>query len=106
MKPRCICSGILFADIACSPIDHLPAAGELVQTDKIGIYLGGCASNVALDLSRLEVPVILSGCVGDDSLSDFILNAVSVPGVDISRVRRIANSWPGTTMCVNVQGQD
>ena len=106
MKPRCICSGILFADIACWPIDHLPVEGELVQTEKIELNLGGCASNVALDLSRMNVPVYLSGCVGDDALSDFIMNSVSAPGVDCSMLRRITNSCPGTAMHINVQGQD
>ncbi len=106
MKSRCICAGILFADVACWPIDHLPIEGELVQTEKIELCLGGCASNVALDLSRLEVPVTLSGCVGDDALSDFIVKAVGAPGVDCSFLRRIPNSCPGTAMHVNVQGQD
>ena len=106
MKPRCICSGILFADIACWPIDHLPIAGELVQTDRIELNLGGCASNVALDLSRMDVPVYLSGCVGDDAISDFVVNALSVPSIDHSMLRRIANAGPGTAMHINVHGQD
>jgi len=106
MKPRCICAGILCADIACWPIHHLPVAGELVETDNIELCLGGCAANVALDLSRLEVPVYLSGCVGDDVFGDFIIKAVSAPGVDCSFLQRVANNCSSTVMHVNVQGQD
>ncbi len=106
MKPRCICSGILFADVACWPIDHLPVAGEMIETERIELNLGGCASNVALDLSKLEVPVILSGYVGDDAFSDFILKAVAAPGVETSLVGRVPNAGPGTAMHINVQGQD
>lgn len=106
IKSRCICSGILFADVACWPIDHTPVPGELVSTEKIELNLGGCASNVALDLSKLEMNVTLAGCVGDDALSDFILRAVSVPGVESSMVTRKANSCPGTAMHINVQGED
>jgi len=106
MKPRCICAGILCADIACWPIHHLPIEGELIETEKIELCLGGCASNVALDLSRVGVPVYLSGCVGDDFFSDFILKAVSAPGVDCSFMQRVTKNCPGTVMHVNVQGQD
>lgn len=106
MKPKCICCGILFADIACWPIDHVPSQGELVSTEKIELCLGGCASNVALDLTRLDIPVILAGCVGDDALSDFILKAVSDPNIDGSRIRRRVDCCPGTAMHINVQGED
>jgi len=102
----CLCSGILFADVACYPISHVPAAGELVPTEKIELNLGGCAANVAIDLARLGVDVTLSGCVGDDALSDFIVRSVSVPKVDASRIQKSVNRCPGTALHVNVEGQD
>jgi len=102
----CLCSGILFADIACHPISHVPQAGELIPTDKIELNLGGCASNVAVDLARLGVDVTLSGCVGDDSLSDFIVRSVSLPNIDITRLQRSADRCPGTALHINVKDQD
>ena len=102
----CLCSGILFADVACWPISHVPAEGELVATEKIGLNLGGCAANVAMDLARLGVDVMLSGCVGDDALSDFIVRSVSVPKIDTTRLQKAAGQCPGTAMHVNVQNQD
>ena len=102
----CLCSGILFADIACSPISHVPAEGELIPTEKIELNLGGCASNVAVNLARLDVAVMLSGCVGDDALSDFVVRAVSLPQVDATRLQRSFGRCPGTAMHINVQGQD
>ena len=107
MSPMtCICSGILFADIACWPISHIPSEGELVPTEKIELNLGGCAANVAVDLTRLGVDVTLSGCVGDDALSDFIFRAVSLPKIDLTRLQRSAHRCPGTAMHINVQNQD
>ncbi|MGL4943032.1 MAG: carbohydrate kinase family protein [Thermoguttaceae bacterium] len=103
---RCISTGILFADVACMPIDHVPQAGELVETERIELSLGGNAANVAINLSKLEVPVGLAGCVGDDPLSDFILHAVDVPHVDTSLVQRTNNSCPGTAMHINVARED
>ena len=102
----CLCSGILFADIACYPISHVPQEGALIPTEKIELNLGGCASNVAVDLARLGVDVTLSGCVGDDALSDFIVRSVSVPKIDISRLQRSAGRCPGTALHINVQEQD
>jgi sugar/nucleoside kinase (ribokinase family) len=102
----CVCSGILYADIACFPISHVPSAGELVPTERIELNLGGCASNVAMDLARLGVDVILSGCVGDDSLSDFIVRSVSVPKIDCTQLQRSTNRCPGTAMHINVKEQD
>jgi len=102
----CLCSGILFADVACFPIGHLPSEGELVPTEKIELNLGGCAANVAIDLARLGVDVMLSGCVGDDALSDFIVRSVSVPKVDVSQLQKSANRCPGTALHINVEGED
>jgi len=102
----CLCSGILFADVACFPISHVPSEGELVPTEKIELNLGGCAANVAIDLARLGVDVILSGRVGDDALSDFVVRSVAVPRVDISRLQKSANRCPGTALHINVEGED
>jgi sugar/nucleoside kinase (ribokinase family) len=106
LSMTCVCSGILFADIACWPISHVPSEGELIPTEKIELNLGGCAANVAMDLARLGVDVMLSGCVGDDALSDFIVRAVSVPKIDITQIQHSAGQCPGTAMHINVQGQD
>lgn len=102
----CLCSGILFADVACWPIGHVPSEGELVPTEKIELNLGGCAANVAIDLARLGVDVTLSGCVGDDALSDFVARSVSVPNVNASRLQKSVNRCPGTALHINVAGQD
>ena len=103
---RCISAGILFADIACWPIDHLPQEGELVATERIALSLGGNAANIAMNLTRLGIPVALAGCVGDDALSDFIIRSVSRPGIDTTGVQRINDACPGTAMHLNVTGQD
>ena len=102
----CLCSGIFFADVACAPISHVPSEGELIPTEKIELNLGGCAANVAVNLTQLDVDVMLSGCVGDDALSDFVLQAVSQPKIDITQIQRSPGRCPGTAMHINVQEQD
>ena len=105
-KPRCLSAGILFADVGCSPIDHAPVPGELVATERVELSLGGCASNVSINLARLEAPTGLCGCVGDDAFSDYILSSLKNPLVDVSAVRRVPNSSPGCSLIVNVKGED
>jgi len=106
-KHDCISLGILFADVVCQPISHLPVPGELVATERVELSLGGCASNVATNLARFDMSIGLCGCIGDDPFSDFIEQTMrGVPGVDTSRLTRVANSGPGTSMIINVQGQD
>ena len=61
-----LCAGIVVADHVSAPIDHLPAAGELVLADRLVLTIGGCAANVAVDLVKLGVPASVVGRVGDD----------------------------------------
>jgi len=102
----CLCAGILFADVACSPIDHLPAQGELVVTERVQLCLGGCASNAALDLARLGVRVCAAGCVGDDSFGRFVRETLDNGGVDTRAIREVPGINTATTMIVNVRGED
>lgn len=102
----CLCAGILFADVACEPISHLPQAGELVPTKRIQLALGGCASNTAVDLAKLGFRVGVSGCVGNDPFGEVILQALKAGGVHTGGVRQLPDVGSAVTMMVNVQGQD
>ena len=61
-----LCAGIIVADHVCSPIAHLPEAGELVLADKLLLTIGGCAANVAVDLAKLGAAAAVVGLVGAD----------------------------------------
>ncbi|GHT19379.1 sugar kinase [Planctomycetales bacterium] len=102
----CLCSGLLFADLSCHPIRCAPAEGEIVNTERITLSLGGNAANVAAGLNRLNVPVTLAGCVGDDALSSFIVQNVNKPGIDTRFLRRVPGHGAGTVMQINVRDED
>ncbi len=106
MEIDCLCTGILFADVACSPVDRVPEAGELVAPERIQLGLGGCASNTALDLARLGVKVGASGCVGTDVFGQFIIDELAGGGVDTAGIHRLDDVHTATTMIINVKGQD
>ena len=68
-----VCAGLLVADHLCAPISHLPAAGELVPTDKMVLNIGGCASNAAVVLAKLGITATVCGKVGNDFFGKFVV---------------------------------
>jgi sugar/nucleoside kinase (ribokinase family) len=102
----CLCAGILFADVACEPIERVPEPGELVPTERMQLGLGGCASNAGLDLAKLGYRVGVSGCVGDDYFGQFIIEALGDDRVDTSGIHRVPGVGSASSMIINVRGQD
>jgi sugar/nucleoside kinase (ribokinase family) len=106
MDIDCLSVGILVADHGCVPIDHAPAAGELVLTDGLSLSIGGCAANAAIDLARVGVKVGVVGSVGQDVFGQFIVETLESGGVETNSVRRLTGVGTSGTLIVNVRGQD
>ncbi|HWB00304.1 MAG TPA: carbohydrate kinase family protein [Pirellulales bacterium] len=102
----CLSVGILVADHLCTPISHLPKAGELVLADRLSLTIGGCASNVAMNLARQRVNVGVVGCVGDDSFGQFIIDTLQRAGARTEGVHRLAGIDTSGTLIINVAGDD
>ena len=102
----CLCLGLLCADLVCDPIPALPNEGQLKETERMELSLGGCAANTAFDLARLGVSTGISGCVGDDVLADFIVGTLNAAGVDTAGVVRTAEVATASSAVVNVRDQD
>ncbi len=102
----CLCAGILNAEITCKPLTHWPLEGELVSTERIELRLDGHAANVSVGLSRLEVPVTTTGCVGDDGLGDFILSTLEKQGIDTSAIQHSLGRCSGAVLSIPVQAED
>jgi sugar/nucleoside kinase (ribokinase family) len=101
-----LCAGIIVADHVCNPIAHLPAAGEVVLTDRILLSVGGCAANVAVDLARMDVPATVVGRVGDDVIGRIVAGMLLDHDLDVSAVRQTPGVETSQTLIVNVAGQD
>ena len=101
-----ICLGILVADIFASPIDSMPAAGELKVTDRLLLSAGGCATNTAACLRRLGRSVKVVGKVGKDLFGDFVLGDLERLGIGASHVKRSQTHATSATFIINVQGED
>lgn len=100
------CLGILIADMFASPIDSLPAAGELRVLDRYLLSAGGCAANTSACLRRLGREVSVIGKVGNDLFGDFVLKDLQRLGVDGFAVRRSVTHPTSTTYIINVKGED
>ncbi len=104
--PEVLCAGIIVADHVCSPIDHLPAAGELAMADRLLLTIGGCAANTAVDLVKMGMSVGLTGRVGDDVFGRAVADMLRGHGIDAADVVVSAGADTSQTMIVNVAGQD
>src|SRR6267154_1009654 len=82
-----LCAGIIVADHVCAPIPHLPAAGELVTTERMLLTIGGCAANVAVDLVKMGVRAAVVGRVGGDIFGRVVAEMLGQAGVDVSALR-------------------
>jgi sugar/nucleoside kinase (ribokinase family) len=105
-SPDVLCAGIVVADHVCTPIDHLPAAGELVKADRLLLTIGGCAANVAVDLNKMGVRAAVVGRVGGDLFGKIVRDLLRAEGIDDSAVAVSPDAETSQTLIVNVVGQD
>jgi len=101
-----LCAGIVVADHVCSPIPHLPAAGELVLADRLILSIGGCAANAAVDLVKMGVGASVIGRVGGDVFGRIVAALLREHGVDVSALKVSPQADTSQTLIVNVAGQD
>jgi sugar/nucleoside kinase (ribokinase family) len=105
-QPDVLCAGIIVADHVCHPVSHVPAAGELVMTDKMLLTIGGCAANAAVDLTKMEVSAAVVGRVGDDAFGRIVGEMLREQGVDTTAIQTSHGADTSQTLIVNVAGQD
>ncbi|MCS6850205.1 MAG: carbohydrate kinase family protein [Gemmataceae bacterium] len=101
-----LCAGIVVADHVCAPIDHVPAAGELVTTERFLLTIGGCASNTAVDLVKMGVRAAVVGRVGSDIFGRIVADMLREHGVDVQDLQVSPTAETSQTMIVNVVGED
>ncbi len=99
-------AGLIVADHVCTPIAHLPAAGELVTADGMLLTIGGCAANAAVDLAKMEARVAIVGRVGTDVFGRVVSDLLREAHVDVSCLKTSVAADTSQTLIVNVQGED
>ncbi len=102
----CLCAGVVVADFICDPIARMPVPGELMMTGRIALSLGGCASNVALDLAKLGRQASVVGRIGDDAPGVFVKHTLEAAGVETSHLRQMPDAPTSSSLIVNVRNED
>ncbi len=105
-SPEVLCAGIIVADHVCTPIDHVPAAGELVMAERMLLTIGGCAANAAVDLAKMEVRTAIVGRVGDDAFGRIVTEYLHQAQVYTGHILTSRNAETSQTLIVNVAGED
>lgn len=101
-----LCIGDLVADIFASPLARLPEPGESMATERIAVFPGGNALNMAVALRCLGDPVAMAGSVGDDALGALLLDLLRTRGLDVSGVRREPGGITASTFVLRAEGED
>jgi sugar/nucleoside kinase (ribokinase family) len=104
--PEVLCAGIIVADHVCSPIAHVPDAGELVMAERMLLTIGGCAANTAVDLVKMGVSASLAGCVGRDVFGRIVADLLHEHGVDVAALTLRPDADTSQTLIVNIARQD
>ena len=102
----CICAGIVVGDSICQPIAAIPPQGRLATTERVEFTIGGCAANVAVDMTKLGLRIGISGRVGDDVFGREVRDLLVAAKVDCSGLVFSQTAPSSTTFVLNVQGED
>lgn len=100
------CAGILVEDTFCGPIAALPTEGALLVLDDMPVKAGGCAANVAIDLTKQGISAEVAGCVGRDSGAGVLVETLKACGVGCSRVVPVEAYPTSKTVILLIAGQD
>lgn len=89
-----LCVGETLIDFIGSQLEK-----PITETKDYHRYLGGSPTNVAINMSRLELNVHMVATVGKDGFGDYILNRFSETGINASKVSEI--DIPTTIIFIN-----
>jgi len=73
---------------------------------KVHFASGGVSRNISENLARLNVPVYLFGCVGNDFYGNFILERTSSSGVSIQHILKSDSASTAKYLSVSKSGGD
>jgi len=100
------CAGILVEDTFCGPMAALPASGSVLILDDMPVRTGGCAANVAIDLTKQGIVADVIGCVGRDGGADLVVKTLRAHGVGCERVVSVTEQPTSKTVILLIDGQD
>lgn len=89
MRDKIVVIGSLNYDIILK-IPRLPKQGETLPADDATFSAGGKGANQAVQAAKLGVETYMVGCVGTDSMGDFLIKTAESYGVNTDHIRRVS----------------
>ena len=101
--------GIIVADVIAARLPSVPKPGRvLLSPHRIGLHVGGHASNVSVDLCKLGLKgeqVSLIGCIGTDMFGDFIAKDLARRKI-VTHLDRIKHVETSRSIVLDLKGED
>ena len=82
MRDKVLVIGSLNYDIIMK-IPQMPKLGENMLASQVSFGAGGKGANQAVQAAKLGVKTYMAGCVGKDSMGDFLVNTMKKYGVNV-----------------------
>ncbi|MCQ3929340.1 MAG: ribokinase [Chloroflexi bacterium] len=79
---------------------YTPPQAGTSNPGRVSSSFGGVGRNIAENLARLEVGVVLLSVVGDDSQGDLIMAHAAAAGVDVTHVLQISDGRSGSYIAI------
>lgn len=88
-------------------VPHMPQSGETLLSKTLELLPGGKGANQAVAAGRLGADVTMLGAVGGDGAGAALCESLQSAGVDISRLRHVAEEPTGSAfICVDAVGNN
>lgn len=87
MKDKVVVIGSLNYDIILKA-SRLPEQGETLPVDDVTFSAGGKGANQAVQAAKLGIKTYMVGCVGTDSMGDYLIQTAKSYGVNTDYIRR------------------
>lgn len=88
-------------------VPHMPQSGETLLSKTLELLPGGKGANQAVAAGRLGADVVMLGAVGGDGAGAALCESLRSAGVDISRLRHVAEEPTGSAfICVDAAGNN
>ena len=93
-----VCLGVIVADLIANPVQAMPDRAGMIVVDDMRLFPGGGVPNTGTALARLGVPVSAVGRIGEDSLGDFLMNALESEEINTRWIERDRDRKTSATM--------
>lgn len=94
--------GLYILDVLGRPVEEIPPGGQLRFIEEIRLTVAGTAGGTVVDCAKLGLKARAVGAIGGDEKGDFVLQALTNFGVDVSAMRRLS-AFPTSATILNVR---